>query len=124
MLPFASIAVRCAALARRAMAHDGKVGAFGADRAGNVTLIFALAAIPIFGAVAMAVDYSRGNSARTAMQAALDATTLMISKEALDLQNGQVQQKAKSYFISQFTRTDVSNLQLWFELKTNAPGDF
>ena len=32
------------------------------------------------------------------MQAALDATTLMIAKEALDLQNGQVQQKAKTYF--------------------------
>ena len=38
------------------------------------------------------------------MQAALDATTLMISKEALDLKNGQVQQKAKTYFNAQFTR--------------------
>ena len=65
---------------------------------GNVTLIFALAIIPIFGAVAVAVDYSRGNSARTAMQAALDATTLMIAKEALDLRSTQVQQKAKNYF--------------------------
>ena len=56
-----------------------------ADRRGNVTLIFALSIIPLVGAVAVAVDYSRGNSARTAMQAVLDATTLMISKEALDL---------------------------------------
>ena len=90
----------------------------------TLTLIFALAVIPIFGAVGVAVDYSRGNSARTAMQAALDATTLMIAKEALDLQNGQVQQKAKSYFNAQFTRSDVSNLNLTFELKTNGPGDF
>ena len=58
------------------------------------------------------------------MQAALDATTLMISKEALDLQSGQVQQKAKSYFNAQFTRSDVRNLKLTFELVTNGPGDF
>ena len=98
--------------------------AFRADRGGNVTLIFALAIIPIFGAVAAAVDYSRGNSARTAMQASLDATSLMISKEALDLQSGQIQQKAKSYFNSQFTRSDVKNLNLSFTLVTNGPGDF
>ena len=58
------------------------------------------------------------------MQAVLDATTLMISNEALDLQNGQVQQKAKTYFKSQFTRGDVSNLNVSFALVTNAPGDF
>jgi len=98
--------------------------AFRGDRGGNVTLMFALAIIPIFGAVSVAIDYSRGNSARTAMQAVLDATTLMISNEALDLQNGQVQQKAKTYFKSQFTRGDVSNLNVSFALVTNGPGDF
>src|SRR5688572_3725053 len=92
------------------------------DRGGNVTLIFALSAIPLVGAVAMAVDYSRGNSARTAMQASLDATTLMISREALDLQSGGVQAKAKAYFNAQFTRTDVKGLTLTFQLVTNGPG--
>jgi Flp pilus assembly protein TadG len=99
-------------------------GTFGADRRGNVTMIFALSIIPIFGAVAVAVDYSRGNSARTSMQAVLDATTLMISKEALDLKSGQVQKKARTYFNSQFTRTDVKNLKLTFSLTVNGPGDF
>ncbi len=94
------------------------------DRGGNVTLIFALSAIPLVGAVAVAVDYSRGNSARTAMQASLDATTLMISREALDLKSAQVQSKAKDYFKAQFTRTDVRGLKLSFELITNGPGDF
>ena len=129
MVTIVSIAARCAALARRAIIHaqdtvGGRIGAFRADCAGNTTLIFALSVIPIFGAVGAAVDYSRGNSARTAMQAALDATTLMIAKEALDLQNGQVQQKAMSYFNAQFTRSDVSNLNLSFALQTNGPGDF
>jgi Flp pilus assembly protein TadG len=125
MLTFASLAARCAAFAHRALPRArGQIDTFRADRSGNTTLIFALAVIPIFGTVGVAVDYSRGNSARTAMQAALDATTLMIAKEALDLQNGQVQQKAKSYFNAQFTRQDVSNLNLTFELITNGPGDF
>jgi Flp pilus assembly protein TadG len=111
-----------AALARGLCARSRSTArAFRAD-GGDVTLIFALAIIPIFGAVAAAVDYSRGNSARTAMQAVLDATSLMISKEALDLQNGQVQKKAKTYFKSQFTRGDVRNLNLSFALVTNGPG--
>src|SRR5262245_25228422 len=125
MLTFTTLAARAAALAHHALTHvRGQFGAFRADRGGNTTLIFALAIIPIFGAVGAAVDYSRGNSARTAMQAALDATTLMIAREALDLQNGQVQQKARSYFNAQFTRSDVRNLNLTFELRTNGPGDF
>ena len=78
---------------------------FKADRGGNVTWIFALAVIPIFGAVAVAVDYSRGNSARTAMQAVPGATTLMVSEEPL--KNSQVQQKARTNFKSQFTRPDM-----------------
>ena len=71
---------------------------FGADRGGNTTVIFAIAVLPIFGSVGAAVDYSRANNARTAMQAALDATALMISKQALDLQSTQVQSKARAYF--------------------------
>jgi Flp pilus assembly protein TadG len=114
----------CAALARVAGRARQTAQAFQADRAGNVTLMFALAIIPIFGAVSVAIDYSRGNSARTAMQAVLDATTLMISKEALDLKSAQVQKKARTYYRSQFTRTDVKGLKLSFSLTTNGPGDF
>ena len=113
-----------AVLARLLSRSRAAVLTFKADRGGNVTLIFALAIIPIFGSVAVAVDYSRGNSARTAMQAVLDATTLMVSKEAVDLQNNQVQQKAGTYFNSQFTRPDVKNLKLKFSMTTNGPGDF
>ena len=44
--------------------------------------MLALGIIPLMGAVGAAVDYSRANSARTAMQAALDATALMLAKNA------------------------------------------
>ena len=38
--------------------------------------------VPLIGAVGAAVDYSRANAVRTAMQAALDSTALMLSKDA------------------------------------------
>jgi Flp pilus assembly protein TadG len=118
--------------ARRSLAHAchaasrvrGMARAFASDRSGNVTLLFAICTIPLFGAAAVAVDYSRANAARTAMQSALDATTLMISKEALDLQSTSVQTKARSYFNSMFSRPDVKNVNVTFSMQTNAPGDF
>jgi Flp pilus assembly protein TadG len=97
---------------------------FLADTRGNTTVIFALAVIPIFGSVGAAVDYSRANNARTAMQSALDATALMISKQALDLQTAQVQTKARAYFDAMFNRPDIKGLKITFALQTNAPGDF
>ena len=55
---------RCSSSARRAIERAGREAlALRADRSGNVAIIFAIAAIPIFGAVAVAVDYSRANSA-------------------------------------------------------------
>ena len=53
------------------------------DRRGAVAPMFALAVIPVVGFVGMAVDYSRANSIRTGMQAALDATALAMSKSRL-----------------------------------------
>ena len=58
------------------------------DRAGGVAPIFALAIFPIVGLVGAAVDYSRGNAARTAMLASLDATALMLSRDAAGMDAG------------------------------------
>jgi Flp pilus assembly protein TadG len=57
-------------------------------------------------------DYSRGNSAKAAMQAATDATALMLSKEAANLTSAQIKSKAIDYFNANFNRTDVSNIQI------------
>ena len=68
--------------------------AFTAARDGNVAIMFAMSLIPLVGLVGAAVDYSRANSAKVAMQAALDSATLMLSKEANGLNQDQLQQKA------------------------------
>lgn len=52
-----------------------------ASRAGNVAIIFSIAAIPIIGGVGAAVDYSMANNNRSSMQKALDATALTLAKQ-------------------------------------------
>src|ERR1041385_6658058 len=101
-----------------------EAGAFCADRSGNVAIIFAIALIPVFGAAGVAVDYSRANAARTAMQVALDASALMVAKEALNITTTQVQNKAKKYFNAQFNRPDVKKVTLTFSMVNNGPGDY
>src|SRR5262249_57101561 len=80
---------------------------FSRDRSGNVVIIFGLALIPILGLVGAAVDYSRAGSARTAMQVALDAAALTLSKEAATLTSDQVMQKGTNYFMAEFNRPDA-----------------
>jgi len=87
-----------------------RLRAFRKAQRGNVVITFALATIPVVGFVGAAVDYSRANSDRTAMQAAVDATALMLSKDAATLTNAQLNTKADNYFAALFNRTDVNNI--------------
>jgi Flp pilus assembly protein TadG len=57
------------------------LGRFQSSERGNVLITFALLLVPLIGFVGAAVDYSRGNSSKAAMQAAVDATALMLSKD-------------------------------------------
>ena len=54
---------------------------------GNIAVLFAVALLPIISFVGAAIDYTRANSARSSMQAALDSTALMLSK---DLSDGRI----------------------------------
>ena len=65
-------------------------------------MTFALAIIPMIGAIGAAVDYSRANSARTAMQAALDSTALILSKDAQTLTTGAAQRQGAGGLPGQF----------------------
>ena len=91
--------------------HDGW-RAFRTAQGGNVVFTFALAMIPMIGFVGAAVDYSRGNSAKAAMQAAVDSTALMLSKEALALNTAQLNARAMDVFKALFNRTDVFNISI------------
>jgi Flp pilus assembly protein TadG len=87
-------------------------GRFSAATDGNIAAIFAIAAVPIICFMGVAVDYSRANSARSSMQAALDSTALMVAK---DLSSGtitaaQISAKAQAYFTALYTNTDAKSV--------------
>lgn len=86
--------------------------------------IFALAIIPIFGLVGAAIDYSRANAARTALQAALDSTALMLSKEASGLSEAQLNAKATTYFNALFDHRDARNIVVTTSFSTPQAGSF
>src|SRR5262249_17037872 len=71
---------------------------FGGAKSGNVSTMFALAIIPLIGLVGAAIDYSRANSVKSAMQGAADGTALMLSKNAATLSKADMQTKANDYF--------------------------
>ena len=58
----------------------------GANK-GNIAVIFTIASIPVISFVGAAIDYSRANAARSSMQAAMDSTALMLSK---DISSGKI----------------------------------
>jgi Mg-chelatase subunit ChlD len=59
------------------------------------------------GLVGAAVDFSRGNAVRTALQASLDATALMLSRDAAEMDPAQVTAKATTFFKAQFKRAEL-----------------
>jgi uncharacterized protein YegL len=78
---------------------------FCRDRRANVAPIFAFSMVPIVGFVGSALDYSRANAVRSALQSALDSTTLMLSREAQNLGGqDQIKIKGEAYFRGQFNQ--------------------
>jgi Flp pilus assembly protein TadG len=92
----------------------GAASRFAGANQGNIAVIFAIACVPMISFVGAAIDYSRANSARSSMQAALDSTALMLSK---DLSSGaitasQITTKAQAYFAALYTNTDAQSISI------------
>lgn len=81
------------------------------DRTASVAPMLALAAIPLFASVGAGLDFGRAASARAAMQDAADATTLLMAKDAKNVDGQQLTSNASNYFNANFHNTQVSNLQ-------------
>jgi Flp pilus assembly protein TadG len=104
VMAYASITRRISTAARRFA---------GADQ-GNIAVIFAIACVPVISFVGAAIDYSRANAARSSMQAALDSTALMVSKDLSQgiITTSQINTKAQAYFAALFTNTDAQSVSV------------
>jgi Putative Flp pilus-assembly TadE/G-like/von Willebrand factor type A domain len=71
---------------------------FRSAKSGNVAVIFAFSLVPLLLFVGGAIDYTRANFSRTAMQEALDSATLMLSKDVKGLSQSAIQAKGEAYF--------------------------
>ena len=87
---------------------------FGSASQANVAITFAVVLVPLLGCVGAAVDYGRANYAKTAMQAAADATALTAAKTwaANGVSSTQLQQAVSTWFNGQFKSNDVNNVQV------------
>src|SRR6187397_3297319 len=76
------------------------VSRFAKANGGNIAVIFALSAVPLLSFVGAAIDYTRASAARSSMQAALDSTALMLSKDLSSgtINSSQVNTTATAYF--------------------------
>jgi len=101
-----------------------KLNALGRCQRGNVAMIFGLSIIPIVGLVGAAIDYSRANNARTAMQSALDAAALALSKDAQTMTTAQLEARARSVFDANFHYANVKNIEITPIFTTLASGSF
>lgn len=80
---------------------------------GNVAAIFAIALVPMLGIIGTAIDYSRAVAARSAMQAALDTTALMVSKDAQadpKMTAAQATAAAQKYFNALYKEASASEV--------------
>ncbi|HWK94547.1 MAG TPA: pilus assembly protein [Pseudolabrys sp.] len=77
---------------------------------GNVAITFALSSLVVVGGVGASIDYSRANSAKAALQAALDSAVLSLSREAATDTTAQLQANASSYLLANFNRPGTTNI--------------
>jgi Flp pilus assembly protein TadG len=87
---------------------------FAGANEGNIAILFGIAVIPIIGFVGAAVDYTRANSARSSMQAALDSTALMVAKDltAGTITTSQISAKAETYFKALYTNPEAKSVTI------------
>jgi Flp pilus assembly protein TadG len=95
---------------------------FAGANEGNIAVIFTIALIPLITFIGAAIDYSRANNARSTMQAALDSTALMLSK---DLSSGviatsQVATQAQAYFNALYSNPDAQSVSVTATYTANA----
>jgi Flp pilus assembly protein TadG len=83
---------------------------FLSNTRGGVAPLMAVVAVPVLAVVGMAVDYTRANAARTAFQVSLDATALMLSKDAANVDGTVLQTQATDTFNALYKHPEVNNI--------------
>lgn len=84
---------------------------FLADRKGNVAIMFAIAVVPVIGAMGAAIDYSMASAQRTAMLASLDATAIALVK-IMPTSQQELNARGLEWFTANLGATPITGIQL------------
>ncbi len=84
---------------------------FFSDPKGNVAILFAIAVVPIIGAMGAAVDYSMASAQRVNLQAAIDATGLALAK-IMPASQTELEARGKEWFLANLGQTPLTNVTL------------
>jgi Flp pilus assembly protein TadG len=83
---------------------------FWKNRQGSIAPLLGIAIIPLIGGVGAAIDYTRANAARTALQASLDSAALMLARTAAMQTPAEIQAKATTYVNALLTSSAAKNV--------------
>lgn len=100
------------------------LGRFLNNAEGGVAPFLALSLIPLMGFTGAAIDYGRANATKVAMQAALDSTGLIMSKEAQTLSGAALGARINAIFNAQFNRPEAQNVSVSYQFNAPAQGSF
>jgi Mg-chelatase subunit ChlD len=100
------------------------LGKFLKNCDGGAAPFLALSLIPLMGFTGAAIDYARANATKVAMQAALDSTGLMLSKNASSMAGEALGASATSIFTAQFNRPEAQNVTVTHEFSAPQQGSF
>jgi Flp pilus assembly protein TadG len=100
------------------------LGRFLKDRDGGAAPFLALSLIPLMGFTGAAIDYARANATKVAIQAALDSTGLILSKNASTMAAGDLAASATQIFNAQFNRPEVQHVAITHTFSAPQQGSF
>lgn len=100
------------------------LGRFFKNCDGGAAPFLALSLIPLMGFTGAAIDYARANATKVAIQAALDSTGLILSKNASTMASGDLAASASQIFNAQFNRPEVQNVSITHTFSAPQQGSF
>ena len=95
---------------------------FFANKEAGVAPLLALVALPVMTSIGAAIDFGRASAARVAMQSALDATTIIMAKDAKNVDAGQLNATALQYFNANFQNAEISEVTVTASSSSTANG--
>lgn len=96
---------------------------FRSDRRGAVGILFGLMAIPVIGAVGIAIDYTRANAVKTVLQTAVDQAALTAARQPNSMSHADVAREARRLFdVNMKSQSEHFGTLTSFEVRPMANG--